>query len=124
MSKVINGIPVGKEYRIRVEKAIKKLNYRVNIYAQGMKSDRTRTIQVIMPNLTNPFFAELVNCIIKELAQRNYKTTLCMTDGDPGLEQTHGLMAEQHRADGIICLSYNPKLQLPEHIPWSPSTAA
>lgn len=117
VSKVVNGIPVGKEYRVRVEKAIKKLNYRVNIYAQGMRNDRTRTIQVIMPNLINPFFAELVNCIIRELAQRNYKTALCMTDGDPDLEQTHVFMAEQHRADGIICISYNPKLQLPERIP-------
>lgn len=117
VSKVINGIPVGKAYRIRVEKAIKTLNYRVNTYAQGMRSDRTRAIQVIIPNLTNPFFAELVNCISKELARRNYKTMLCMTDGDPDLEQTHILMAEQHMADGIICLSYHPKLQIPKGIP-------
>lgn len=117
VSKVINGIPVGKEYRIRVEKAIKKLNYRVNIYAQGMRSERTHTIQVIVPNLVNPFFAELVNCIAKELQRRNYKTMLCTTDGDPGLEQSHLLMAEQHMADGIICLSYSPKLQAPESIP-------
>lgn len=117
VSKVINGIPVGKEYRIRVEKAIKKLNYRVNIYAQGMRSERTHTIQVIVPNLGNPFFAELVNCIAKELQQRNYKAMLCTTDGDPGLEQSHVLLAEQHMADGIICLSYSPKLQAPESIP-------
>ena len=117
VSKVINGIPVGKAYRVRVEKAIKKLNYRVNIYAQGMRSDRTRTIQVIVPNLTTPFFAELVNCIARELQQRNYKTMLCTTDGDPGLEQSHVLMAEQHMADGIICLSYSPDLQVPESIP-------
>ncbi len=117
VSKVVNGIPVGKECRVRVEKAIKKLNYRVNIYAQGMRSERTHTIQVIIPNLTNPFFAELVNCIARELAQRNYKTMLCTTDSDPGLEQAHVLMAEQHMADGIICLTYNPKLQVPESIP-------
>ncbi len=117
VSKVINGIPVGKEYRIRVEKAIKKLNYRVNIYAQGMRSERTHTIQVIIPNLTNPFFAELVHCIAKELEQKNYKTMLCTTDGEPSLEQAHVFMAEQHMADGIICLSYNPKLQVPESIP-------
>lgn len=117
VSKVVNGIPVGKEYRVRVEKAIKKLNYRVNIYAQGMRSDRTHTIQVIVPNLFHPFFANLVNCIVRELTQRNYKTLLCTTDGDPGLEQTQVFMAEQHMVDGIICLSYNPKLQVPENIP-------
>lgn len=117
VSKVINGIPVGKEYRIRVEKAIKKLNYRVNIYAQGMRSDRTRTVQVIIPNLTNPFFAELVHCIARDLGQKNYKAMLCTTDGDPDLEQSQVFMAEQHMVDGIICLSYNPELQIPENIP-------
>ena len=117
VSKVVNGIPVGEEYRVRVEKAIKKLGYRVNIYARGLRNERTRTIQVIIPNLTNPFFAELVHHITKELAQKDYKTMLCMTDGDPSLEQTHILMAKQHMADGIICLSYDPTLQAPEHMP-------
>lgn len=55
VSKVVNGLPVGQEYRVRVEKAITKLNYQVNSYAQGLRNDRTRTIQVIIPNLTNPF---------------------------------------------------------------------
>ena len=117
VSKVINGIPVGKSYRARVEKAIKKLDYRVNTYAQGMRSSRTFTIQVIVPNLTNPFFAELVHHITRDLAQKNYKTMLCTTDGDPHLEQVHVSVAEQRMADGIICLSYNPKLQVPEGIP-------
>lgn len=117
VSKVINGIPVGKEYRLRVEEAIRKLNYRVNIYAQGMRSDRTRIIQVVVPNLLNPFFAMLVHYIANELARRKYKTMLCTTDGDPDLEQSHILMAEQQMADGIICLSYSPSLRAPEGIP-------
>ena len=117
VSKVVNGLPVGEAYRVRVERAIKKLNYRVNIYARGLRNERTRTIQVIIPNLTNPFFAELVHHIIKELVRKDYKTMLCTTDGDPSLEQTHILMAKQHMADGIICLSYNPTLQVPENVP-------
>lgn len=50
-SKVINGKPVGKEYRTRVEKAIKKLNYRVNPYAQSTRGRRNRTIQVVISSL-------------------------------------------------------------------------
>ncbi len=117
VSKVINGLPVGEEYRIRVEKAIKKLNYRVNIYARGMRSDRTRIIEVIVPNLISPFFAKLVNCINKELTQREYRMLLCTTDNDPDLEQAHIFMAEQQMVDGVICLSYHSKLQVPESIP-------
>ena len=43
VSKVINGLPVGESYRIRVEEAVKKLNYQVNSYAQGLKASKTRS---------------------------------------------------------------------------------
>ena len=116
VSKVINGLPVGESYRIRVEEAIKKLDYRVNAYARGMRSHSTHTIQVVFPNLVNSFYAKLVNGIAKELAQRNYKMMLCITDGDLGLEQDIVSMSTQQMVDGIICLSCNPNLQVPENI--------
>ncbi len=56
VSKVINGIPVGETYRVRVEEAIKKLNYQINSYAKGLRSNRTFTIAVMVPNLISPFF--------------------------------------------------------------------
>ena len=117
VSKVINGLPVGESYRIRVEKAIKKLNYRVNNYARGLKSSRTGIVEVMVPNLINPFFAKLVNCIQKELARRDYKMLLSCTDYDPDQEQENVFMAERQKVDGIICLSYNSNLTVPEGIP-------
>ena len=117
VSKVINGIPVGEDYRIRVVNAIEKLNYRVNVYAQGMRRDHTHVIEVIIPNLINPFFARLVHCISRELARENYKMLLCTTDGDPVQEQAQIFGAEQQMVDGIICLSYNPELQIQKGIP-------
>ena len=42
VSKVVNGLPVGASYKIRVEDAIQKLNYQVNSYAQGLKSKPTQ----------------------------------------------------------------------------------
>lgn len=117
VSKVVNGLPVGEKYRARVEEAIERLNYRVNVYAQGMRRDRTHIIEMMIPNLVNPFFARLVNCIDKELRRAGYKMLLCTTDGDPSQEQAHVSMAEQQMVDGIICLTYVPKLQVPENIP-------
>ncbi|MBR2047839.1 MAG: LacI family DNA-binding transcriptional regulator [Oscillospiraceae bacterium] len=117
VSKVINGIPVGESYRLKVEEAIKKLNYRVNSYAKGLKSNRTFTIAVMVPNLISPFFSKLVNCINKSLAQRGYRMLLCATDYDPEQEQSYVIMAEQQKVDGIICLSYNPNLQVSEDVP-------
>ena len=116
VSKVINGLPVGESYRVRVEAAITKLNYRVNNYARGLKSSRTGIIEVMVPNLINPFFSALVNCIQKELARRDYKMLLCCTDYNPDQEQEYVFMAERQKVDGIICLSYNSNLTVPEGI--------
>ena len=44
VSKVVNGLPVGESYRVRVEDAIRKLNYQVNSYAQGLKVKNARLV--------------------------------------------------------------------------------
>ena len=69
VSKVVNGIPVGEDYRVRVEKAIQKLNYHINNYAKGLKSGKTMIIAVMVPNLVSPYFASLVNSIGNGLIQ-------------------------------------------------------
>lgn len=118
VSKVINGIHVGDDCRIRVEESIKKLNYHINTYARGLKSNRTYTIAVIIPNIISPFFSKLVHFIHKELARRSYQMLLCDTDYNWEREQDYVKMAEQNKVDGIICLSYNTNLHIPPNIPF------
>lgn len=55
VSKVVNGLPVGDSYKVRVEGAIQKLNYQVNSYAQGLKANKTYTVAVLIPNIVEPF---------------------------------------------------------------------
>ncbi len=117
VSKVINGLPVGESYRVRVEEAVKALNYRVNNYARGLKGGQTFIIAVMVPNLINPYFCRVVYCINKELAARGYKMLLCSTEFDPEQEQKYVINAEQQKVDGIICLSYNPDLEVSEDVP-------
>ena len=117
VSKVMNGIPVGESYRVRVEKAVAKLNYRVNSYAKGLKTNKTYTVAVMVPNLVSPFFAKLVNALNRQLALRKYRMLLYATDYDPAQEQEYVIMAEQQKVDGIICLSYNPELKVSENVP-------
>lgn len=117
VSKVVNGLPVGEEYRQRVEAAIEKLNYRVSSYARGLRSSKTFTIAVMVPNLISPFFSKLVNSINRELAARKYRMLFYATDYDPALEQELVHLAEQQKVDGIICLSYNPNLQVSPEVP-------
>ena len=117
VSKVVNGIPVGDSYRQRVEEAIERLNYRVNSYAKGLRSSKSFLVAVMVPNLVNPFFARLVNCIDRSLTARKYKMLLFATDYDPQQEQEYVYLAEQQKVDGIICLSYNSQLIVPASVP-------
>lgn len=117
VSKVVNGIPVGEPYRLRVEEAIGQLHYRINTYAKGLKSSRTNTVAVIMPNLVNPFFASLANHINIALSTRKYQMFFCGSDYDPLHEQELINLAEQQKVDGIICLSYNPELKVSPDVP-------
>ncbi len=114
VSKVVNGLPVGEPYRMKVEEAIKKLNYRVNTYAKGLKNSKTFTIAVLLPNLINPFFGKLAYFLNTSLAACGYQMVIYSTDYDPELEQNYIIMAEQKKVDGIICLSYNPDLKISE----------
>ena len=118
VSKVVNGIPVGKEYKEKVEAAVSKLEYRINSYAKGLKSSQTYTVAVMVPNLISPFFAKLVDAINRELSARQYRMLFYATDYDPQQEQELVMLAEQQKVDGIICLSYNPNLKVSEDVPF------
>ena len=116
VSKVINGIPVGEEYRKKVEQAIKELDYHLNAYARGLKSNRTNTIAVILPTIAHPYFGLIAHCINSSLQKRGYRMLLCDTDYDNEKEQEMIRMAEQNKVDGIIALTYDPKLEVPSEI--------
>ncbi len=118
VSKVVNGLPVGEPYRIRVEEAIQKLNYQVNSYAQGLKASKTYTAALLIPNTQDPFFASITYYINMALLKRNYRMLLCCTDFDSNQEQEYITMAQQNKVDGIIGLTYNPNLKIEEQTPF------
>lgn len=118
VSKVVNGLPVGDSYRQRVEDAIKKLNYQVNSYAQGLKASKTYTVALLIPNTQMPFFASLAYHINLALLRRKYRMLLCCTDSDSAQEQEYVTMAQQNKVDGIIGLTYNPNLIIEENTPY------
>ena len=117
VSKVINGIPVGEEYRLRVEDAIDRLGYKVNTYARGLKTNRTNCIAVLMPSLYHPFFAQLTDEITACLTRHGYRCLLMITNYDPEAEQKCFVMVQQNKADGVIALTYSPDLQVDDSIP-------
>ena len=118
VSKVFNGIPVGDEYRRKVEDAAKLLGYQVNNYARALKTNKTLTAALILPNTTDPFFATLAGEVCKALTRRGYRMLLALSDADPDAEQQCVRMVEQNKVDGIIGLTYNPALEISEGVPF------
>lgn len=108
VSKVFNGIPVGTEYRQKVEQAAKKLNYQVNQYARGLRAGQTYTVAVILPGIDHGFFAPLAQQLYNALNARGRRMLLYLTASRPELEQECFSMVRQNKVDGIIGLTYNP----------------
>ena len=118
VSKVFNDYPVGEDYRKRVLEAADKLGYQLNSYARGLKTNKTYSIAVILPNIITPFFAVLAQNLCSSLIRRGYRMYLSITDADPDAEQRYISMAQQNQVDGIIALTYNPTLRVDGNIPF------
>ncbi|CCI85271.1 catabolite control protein A [Lactobacillus pasteurii DSM 23907 = CRBIP 24.76] len=106
VSRVVNGNSnVRKETRERVEEVIKRLHYQPNAVAQGLASKKTTTVGLIVPELTNLYFAELSKGI-DDIALL-YKYNIIITSIENRLmkeEQViQGLLNKQ--VDGVIYMS-------------------
>lgn len=117
VSKVINGLPVGKKSRERVEAAIDKLGYQVNAYARALKSSKTYSVALVMPSLKHPFFANLTDELTKSLMNRGYRSILMITNYDQEAEQKSFSLVRSNKMDGVIALTYSPNLEVGETIP-------
>jgi len=89
----------------KVQQAKADLNYEPDYFARRMIMKTSKTIGVLVPDITNPFFGELIRGIEQVLYQANYITMLCNADLDEAKEQ--GYLAElSHRGvDGFIIAS-------------------
>ena len=117
VSRVVNGEQVGEAFREKVLAAIDRLGYKYNSSGRALRTDETNTVAVIMPNADNPFFGLLIHHICLALGKRKCRMLLCLTENDRARETELIQMAQQNRVDGIISLTYNPDLVIPENIP-------
>ncbi|WP_294374687.1 LacI family DNA-binding transcriptional regulator [uncultured Clostridium sp.] len=88
VSRVMNGnYPVKSETRETVLKVINELNYIPNMQARELTKQKSTTIGVVVPSITNMFFTELVNGIETELKSNSLSIILACTNGDYEEEQ-------------------------------------
>jgi len=93
---------VSADMRSRIEGAIKQLKYRPNDLARGLRLQKTHTIAIIVPDLSNNFFVDLVRGARDYSALTNY-TILIGDSRERWLEERHYLDAfHRRRVDGVV----------------------
>jgi LacI family transcriptional regulator len=106
VSRVINNNGrFSTDTRDNVLALVEKYNYSPNIVAQGLRKNRTRNIGVIVPNITNEFFANLALHIQKALFNVNYSTLIYNTDESAILEEKYLQALSAQSVGGIIFIA-------------------
>lgn len=93
---------VNEETARRVLKAAEKLGYRPNPIARGLKTNRSYTIGVLIPDLTNPLFPPILRGIEDCLVTAGYTALTANTDNDPERELLDSQTMRARQVDGII----------------------
>lgn len=118
VSRAINNSgPVNEKTRSKILKIIEQTKFTPNGLARGLRTS-TKTIGLLIPDITNLFFIELVKGIEHVLDQKNYSALLFNTDWDSKKENHYLNLMEERRVEGVIFmatfLSYSTLQLLPE----------
>jgi LacI family transcriptional regulator len=105
VSNYLNGsAPLAEATARRVRRAIDGLGYRVHLTARSLRSRRTQSVGLVLPNISNPFYAEVARAIEHALWERGFQTLLCDSSQDPERERKHLDALESRRVDGILMI--------------------
>lgn len=117
VSRVINNNPngVGEKTRQRVLGVISEMGYTNSSFNVSMKS---RSIGLVLPDITNPFFADLAKTIEQSAAEANYIVVIANTDYSEEKERNYITKLVAKKVDGIILISsfvrMEPSLSVPK----------
>ena len=106
VSHVINNTRVvSEDARERVLSVIQELRYIPSAVARSLKNDRTHTLGMMIPNNSNPYFAEIIQGIEDASFQLGYNIILCNSYDDPKKQAAYIRVLMEKRIDGLILVS-------------------
>jgi LacI family transcriptional regulator len=88
--------------RRSIEAAVEQLGYRPNTIARSLVTKATQTIALLLPDITNPFYASLVSGIQQHALKSGHTMLLCMTEGDPEQEEHYLDLLRAKQVDGAL----------------------
>lgn len=103
VSAVINGTAIVSPQRAeRVQSAVQALDYHADQIARSLKTGRSRVVGMIIPDVTNAFYPEVIMGAEEIARLSRYSVILCNANEDPAQEQTHLNTLFSHRVDGVL----------------------
>jgi LacI family transcriptional regulator len=108
VSHVLSGKrPVRADTRVRVERAIRELDYRPDFIARSLRTRQSHIVALVIPDITNPFFPVLARGFEDAFAQVGYRTFICNTDSLREQELAFVSDVSSRRVDGLAMVSHH-----------------
>lgn len=103
VSRALNGTgQIAPGTRATIEAAVEQLGYRPNSIARSLVTKSTQTIALLLPDISNPFYAALVSGIQHSVLSRDHTMLLCTTEGDPEREEQYLRLLRAKQVDGAL----------------------
>lgn len=103
--------PVSMEARERVLKAIAKLGYHPSDVARSLRTQRTQTIGLVIPDITNPYYGEMTQAIEEVSFQHGYTVILAHSSHLPERELRYSQVLRSKQVEGVIFLPVTSDLE-------------
>lgn len=100
--------PVKRETRERVQTAIKELGYSPNALARSLRKKFSRTIGLVIPDISNPFFPDIAKGVEDTAKEAGYHVILCNAGNNPQREEEAIQLLKERQVDGVILVSSSP----------------
>ena len=97
--------PVSQSTRGKILKAAKALNYTPNAYGRALKTQQVRDIGIIVPNISNSYYAMLLQGVYDHVIKKGYTPILLNSYSDPEIEKKNIALLMQKQVGGIIIAS-------------------
>ncbi|MFB0917868.1 MAG: LacI family DNA-binding transcriptional regulator [Clostridiaceae bacterium] len=106
VSRVINNVNVvSSNTKKRVDDAIEKLGYSPNIVAQSLKTQRSRSIGILIPDISSQVYPEIVRGAEDVAQMYDYSIILCNSDFDVDKEKKYIKVMKEKMVDGLLYMS-------------------
>ncbi len=109
VSRVLNNVdyPVKESARRLIREVAERLHYRPNIFGQMLKGGSNRIIGIIVPSITNPFYAQLVSDVEGHCIAAGYAPIICSSYNSPQMELRHLETLLRQQVAGIMLSTIN-----------------